>query len=63
MDAVSLPESFYVRSAPALATFGAVPRILPVNTEGRVASDPAAAWFDAATVVSVLDTVFDLVKG
>ena len=63
---VNVPDSFYVRSAPDSSAHGlaALPRYLPVPAERSDApSDPAAAWFDLATVAGVVETVANLLKG
>lgn len=57
---VQLPESFAMREdVPGLA--GVVPTA-PQGTPLQ-RGDPSAAWYDAATVVSVVATLSDLLKG
>jgi len=63
---VTLPDSFHVRSAPDSQAHGlaALPRFLPVPTErSNEPGDPAAAWFDFATVAGVVETVANLLQG
>lgn len=64
MNLVECPESIYRASVSPGVSFAALPRLVPATLmHSTEPDDPARAWFEAATVFNVLETVSNLLRG